>query len=218
MCPIKCFYILCSVSNVAMVSLLTLLYVLRSFHKMFFNILGNCYKMCPIKCFYILCSVSNVVMVSWLTLLYVLRSFWSSLLTKMSFTDVDSIPMHLIFEFGRHMDALKYCRQLERRRSPKLANVGCVEWKWSARRWRWWEAQISSSGWHHHSTWVKTHTTLFTPMFFEERSHLFPHDLPTHVRWHTEILGWCVCLGDMYLRFIHLFIYCAIHLIPITFR
>ena len=45
MCPIKCFYILCSVSNVAMVSWLTLLYVLRSFHKMFFNILGNCYPM-----------------------------------------------------------------------------------------------------------------------------------------------------------------------------
>ena len=34
---IKCFYILCSVSNVAMVSLLTLLYVLRSFHKMFLH-------------------------------------------------------------------------------------------------------------------------------------------------------------------------------------
>ena len=51
---------------------MTLLYVLRSFQKMFFNILGNCYKMCPIKCFYILCSVSNVAMVSWLSLLYVL--------------------------------------------------------------------------------------------------------------------------------------------------
>ena len=76
--PIKCFYILwtqMSVFNVAMVSWLTLLYVLRSPHKMFFNILGNCYKMCPIKCFYILCSVSNVAMVSLLTLLYVLRSF-----------------------------------------------------------------------------------------------------------------------------------------------
>ena len=143
---------------------------------------------------------------------------WSSL--EMRFTDVDSIPMHLIFEFGRHMDALKYCRQLERRRSPKLANVGCVEWKWSARRWRWWEAQISSSsGWHHHSAWVNTHTTLFTPMFFEERSHLFPHDLPTHVRWHT-LRYWVVCVSwrNLSAMLIHLVMDCAILFIPSTFK
>jgi len=115
-----------------------------------------------------------------------------------------------------NVDELRDHRQFERRRTPKLANVGCVEWKWWAKRLRWWEAQISSSGWHHHSTWVKTHTTLFTPMFFEERSHLFLLVLFTFDD--TLNYGCGVCLGDMYLRFIHLFIYCAIHFIPITFR
>ena len=107
--PIKCFNILCSVFNVAMVSLLTLLYVLRSFHKMFFNILGNCYKMCPIKCFYILCSVSNVAMVSWLTLLYVLRSPHKMFFNILGNCDniLTSLPLCLHVKLSR--DALHRC-------------------------------------------------------------------------------------------------------------
>ena len=114
-----------------------------------------------------------------------------------------------------NVDELRDCRQFERRRTPKLANVGCVEWKWWAKRWRRWEAQISSSGWHHHSAWVNTHTTLVTHGFRRAQPSM-SHDLPTHIRWHTELV-W-VCVSDHGPILIHLFIYRAEMMMPFTFR
>ena len=69
----------------------------------------------------------------------------------------------------------------------------------------------------HDRLWVNTHTVLLTLILDQERSDLFLWVLFMFDDTHWDI-GLCVCLGEMYLMLIHLYMDCAFHCIPSTFK
>jgi len=87
---------------------------------------------------------------------------------------------------------------------------------------RWWsglmwvEAQMSSPSSGHHPEWVSTHTVLITPRFFEERSHLCL--MICSLASDDTLIYWVVCVLEMSLMLIQIFIYCASMMMPFTFR
>ena len=103
-------------------------------------------------------------------------------------------------------------------------------WSHSVNHWRAWEVKtrmgilmfVAAQTWNttcipsHDRLWVNTHTALLTLILDQERSDLFLLVLFTFDD--TLNYGCGVCLGEMYLMFIPLFMDCAIRWIHITFR